>query len=227
MKLSIIVPVYNEQDTIIQVLDNLCKLAVAADIVIVDDCSADRTSDLIMCYKGKGRPRWKHPTIISAYWHHKNKGKGACIQTAQKYITGDVVVIQDADLEMNPDELLKMVSIMDAGYDAVYGVRDFSTTRKVYRYGNKLLTWFCNWLYGSDFQDIMSCYKMMWTDTFKSLKLESNGFEIEAEITAKLLKKGVKIQQIPVSYHPRRKGKKIRIRDGFKIIKTLVKYANN
>ena len=216
--LSVIMPVYNEEATVAEVI----KRVLAQDIhelIVVDDGSTDGT------YKNIGIDE-----LIQTHYlrDHINHGKGYAIREGLKWVTGDVVIIQDADLEYDPGDYFKMLNALQfPGANAVYGVRDLSGQKLLYRLGNKFLTGLTNLLFLKGHVklfDMETCYKMIRKDVIDKLDLQSDGFEIEAEITAKLLKMGYYIYQVPISYKARYNGKKLRLSDGFKAVKTLFKY---
>lgn len=215
MKLSIIIPVFNEKNTLEKVIENVKAVELNKEIIVIDDGSTDGTKEILRRING-----------ISKHFHEKNMGKGAAIHTGIKYVTGDVVAIQDADLEQYPDDLKKMfIALQENGYDAVFGSRMKGNFKPGLRYlANWLFSFLTNLLYQSHLTDIMTGYKMCRSYIIKDLELKSKGFDIEPEITAKLLKKGIKIHEIPVSYSPRGydKGKKIRFVDSFKVVKVLL-----
>lgn len=222
MKLSIIIPVYNEKATILKLLDKVENVDIGMDreIIIVDDCSTDGTRDSL-----------KNITKHKIFYHDSNKGKGSAIRTALKHVTGDIVLIQDADLEYKPEEYpLLLKPIMNGNADVVYGSRMLMKNKKI-KYianyiGNMLISLLATVLFFRRVTDMETCYKVMKTDVIKSIKLKSTGFEIEPEITAKLLKRGYKIHEVPVSYDGRsiEGGKKIDWKDGLKALGYVIKY---
>ncbi|HAZ10407.1 MAG TPA: glycosyl transferase [Candidatus Omnitrophica bacterium] len=226
MKLSIIIPVFNERDTILQVIEKVENTySQEKEIIIIDDYSTDGSRELLVEYCGKH----KHMCLSL---NAENYGKGRCIRNGLSYATGDFVIIQDADLELDPLEYtgLIKVSLTEKNVDAVFGSRIFPKDGKhlgMQRImANKLLTYSINLLYGARLSDIMTCYKLIKREVFLSLSLKSDRFDIEAEITCKLLKKGVKIFEVPITYMPRGwdEGKKIRAKDFFKVLKAILRY---
>lgn len=221
MKLSVIIPVYNEKDTIRRILDKVLAVPLEKEVIIVDDFSKDGSRELLKDLNMTG---------VTTIFHDVNKGKGAAIRTGLQYVTGDVVVIQDADLEYDPNEYLRLIEPIKAGTaDVVYGSRFSGKTEKMslaHYLGNKALTVTTNLLYGTKLTDMETCYKMVKAPIFKSLKLRANRFDFEPEITAKLLKSGKRIIEIPISYQGRHwtEGKKITWRDGISALWSLVKY---
>lgn len=227
MKLSIIIPVYNEEKNILKVINKVKKVRlknITKDIVIVDDFSADGTRKILEELKDKS---------LKIFFHQKNRGKGAAIRTALKHITGDIILIQDADLEYNPEEYPKLLKpIIENKTKVVYGSRleaikqNLENMYKIHYLGNVVLTLITNILYGTKITDMETCYKVFKREVIRNIKLKAKRFDFEPEITAKILKKGYKIIEIPISFVGRRfdEGKKITWRDGIKALYYLVKY---
>jgi len=216
LKLSVIIPVYNEQETIHQILERVAAVPVEKEIIVVDDGSSDGTAESLAASQLKDLRFLRHP---------HNRGKGAAVRTALAAVSGDVVVIQDADLEYDPRDYLKLLAPIQRGEaQVVYGVRDLSGQRHLVRWGNRFLTWLTNLLYGTRLADMETCYKMMTTAVARSLPLRANRFEIEPEITAKLIKRGHRIHQVPIRYTPRIQKKLSPWRDGLPALWTLIKY---
>ncbi len=224
-KVSIIIPVYNEKDTIKELLEKV-KFAKFSDlekeIIIVDDCSNDGTTDVL-------RELRKEYKVL---FHEKNQGKGAAIRTAVKEATGDFVVIQDADLEYLPDDYDKLLPLLiNDEADVVYGSRfknqanlkNFILKNKI---ANKFLTLLTNILYGAEITDMETCYKAFKRELIQSITIKSNRFDFEPEITAKIMKKKIRLKEVPISYFGRghEEGKKINWKDGIHAILTLIKY---
>ena len=229
-KLSILIPSYNEQATISSILKkvdevDLAKLGVSKEIIIVDDGSKDRTVAIIKDLQKK----YKYIKFIQ---HKKNKGKGGAIKTAIKYATGDILIVQDADLEYNPQDYFQCIlPILKGKAKVVYGSRRLEKRNKKYSglsyyIGGIGITWLFNLLFFTRLTDEPTCYKTFRSDVIKKIKINSNGFEWEPEITAKVTKKGIKIYEVPIIYCPRsvKEGKKIRWKDGFNAIWTIIKY---
>jgi glycosyltransferase involved in cell wall biosynthesis len=218
MKLSVIVPVYNEERTVKKLLLKLLKIPVIGEIVVINDGSTDTTRQILMSIQ--------HPKI--SVYHQKNKGKGHAVRSGLKHITGKYVLIQDADLEYDPHDIPKLLKPIQKNVsDVVYGSRFLHNKYKhslLYRKFNEFLNWFVNTLYGSRLTDIETCYKLLPTHLMKSLKLRSEGFEIDPEITCKLLRRKIFITEVPISYVPRTiaEGKKITWLDAVKAILQVV-----
>ncbi len=213
MKLSVIIPVLNEEKTIKKILDKVLGLKNIYEIIVVNDGSTDKTLQILENIK-------KTSLRLHIISHNSNKGKGSAIRTGIKNVRGDFLIIQDADLEYNPSEFVILIQKVSPK-KAVYGSRILSRAKHAYfltYLGNVTLNIFCNLLFGSKLTDIYTCYKLIPRKIARSLKLNSQGFEIEAEITAKLLKKRVTIEEVPISYKPRsyEKGKKIKAGDAIK-----------
>ncbi|GAA1822416.1 glycosyltransferase family 2 protein [Luedemannella flava] len=214
MKLSILMPVYNEAATIELAVKRVLDVPYPCDLefVIVDDGSRDGTADLLARVAGDPRV-----TVVS---HATNRGKGAAIRTALDTATGDYLVICDADLEYSPEEIPDLVAPVLAGDAAVvYGTRTFGSHSSFsfwYVMGNRLVTLFANVLYNCYISDLETCFKLMPVELYRRLGVRSAGFGMEAEVTSKLLKLGMRPFEVPVSYHARgrEEGKKITWRDG-------------
>jgi glycosyltransferase involved in cell wall biosynthesis len=221
MKISIIVPVYNEKNTFLPLLKKVQSLDLDKEIIIVDDCSTDGSREIIARQTGQN---------LKTILQNKNAGKGAAIREGIKLATGDYIIIQDADLEYNPEEIKKLIGPILAGQTkVVYGSRFLGKHyfRSLAHYlGNKLLTLITNVLYGTFLSDMETCYKLMPASLIKNLPLRANRFDFDPEITAKILKSGHKILEMPISYDSRTfaEGKKISWKDGFAAIWALIKY---
>jgi len=223
LKLSIIIPVYNEKETILEILKRVEDVRLfdfEKEIVIIDDYSNDGTKEILKTLEKK----------YKVFYHDKNQGKGAALRTGFKQAIGDFAIIQDADLEYSPSEYLRLLEpIIQNKADIVYGSRNLKRNprfKKSYYWGVIFISWLTNILYGSNLTDVYTCYKIFKASFFKNLKIESNGFEFEEEITIKALKQKLKIIEIPISYFPRsfKEGKKIGWRDGIKAVWVMFKY---
>jgi len=233
MKLSVIVPVFNEEKTIEKIVSLIFAEKTPKEIIIVDDGSTDETFNKIKKLRASQQK-------IKIFRFDKNCGKGAAIRKGMKEATGDVLVIQDADLEYNPGDYSRLLEPIITGKTAVvFGSRlknlKFKISGKdktplpLHYLTNRALSILTNILYGSHLSDMETCYKMMTRKVYKNLDLTSNRFEIEPEITAKILKKGFKILEIPISTKPRtyKEGKKIRAKDALRAVFALLKYKFN
>ena len=222
-KLSVIIPVFNERNTVMKILDLIRAVPFPKEMVIVDDGSTDGTREIL-----QSRVTGQKDCVV--LFHERNQGKGAAIRTGIGSISGDAVIIQDADMEYDPEDFLKLLKPLTENRSRiVYGSR-FLGRKKVttswHRFINYFLTAFTNWIYGSDLSDMETCYKLFLSEVLRGLSLESSGFEIEVELTAKALRSGEKILEVPISYKGRsfHEGKKIGWIDGFKALAALVRY---
>jgi glycosyltransferase involved in cell wall biosynthesis len=221
VKLSVVIPVYNEKDTVLSIIDRVQQVDLDKEIIVVDDGSTDGTRQLL---------QQLNLPDVRVLLHDRNRGKGAAVRTAVAQATGDYVIIQDADLEYDPSEYPRLLQpILEGSADVVYGSRFQGTFERmsfIHRIGNQALTVLTNWLYGSALTDMETCYKVAPTTLLQSLKLRSRGFEFEPEVTAKLLKHGCKIVEVPITYVAREvsEGKKINWRHGIPALLTLLRY---
>jgi glycosyltransferase involved in cell wall biosynthesis len=220
-KLTVVIPVYNEKKTIRLIVERVQTVPVEKEIIVVDDCSTDGTRDILPQLQGEG---------IKVLYHERNMGKGAALRTGFHQATGDFVIVQDADLEYDPQEYPKLLEpILQGRADVVYGSRFSGQNRNMmslHRFGNQFLTLVTNLLYGTSITDMETCYKLFRTPVVKSIKIECNRFNFEPEITAKILKRKLRVVEIPISYSGRKpsEGKKITWRDGFAALWALFKY---
>ena len=221
--LSVLIPVYNEKETVLELLSRVeaVPLTVAKEIVIVDDGSTDGTRELLAGLGGRA----------SVVLHERNRGKGAAIRTGLARTTGDIVIIQDADLEYDPADFPGLlVPILDGRADVVYGSRFLGGPHRVlffwHYFGNLLFTLITNVLYNINLTDMGTCYKVFLADKIKAVPLRSERFGIEAEITAKICKRQLRIYEVPISYSGRtyEEGKKITWKDGFSYLYCLLRY---
>lgn len=224
-KLSVIVPVYNEEQTIATVVQRLLQLPFRTEIVIVDDCSTDGTRDVLA--------RLAHFCDLKIAYHPRNRGKGAAIRTGLPNVTGDIVAIQDADLEYDPQDLIDVIRPLAQGQaDVCYGSRFLSQGSQVensswiHRCGNRLLTILSNCLTGLRLTDMETCYKAFHRSVIQSVKIQQDRFGFEPEITAKLARRGLRFAECPISYHARdwQEGKKIGWKDGLEALACILWY---
>jgi dolichol-phosphate mannosyltransferase len=224
MKLTVIVPAYNEAATIAEVIRRVLATGRAGEIVVVDDGSTDGTAEILSCLPVE------YGAVVRVLRHAQNRGKGAAIRTGLAAATGDLVLVQDADLEYEPAEYpVLLAPFSDPAVQVVYGSRNLQHNPRsnfAFYWGGRLLSWVANRLYGSRITDEATGYKVVRTSLLRELRLESEGFEFCAEVTAKLLRRGVRICEVPISYRPRSwaEGKKIRWYDGIVAVGTLVRY---
>lgn len=230
MKLSVIIPVYNEESTIGELLEKVLAVDIPMEVIVVDDGSRDSTIDIVR------EKASQSDQIIKVKSNEVNVGKGAAIRRGLLYVTGDVVLIQDADLELDPEEYHMLVAPFKSGVaDVVYGSR--FRNRGYFFYYRKIpfLSRLVNFLLamtvdifwpGARITDEATAYKAFRTDLLKSLPLKCNAFEFCPEVTAKILNRGIKIHEVPITYHPRTvaEGKKVTWKDGVKAFWTLFKY---
>jgi dolichol-phosphate mannosyltransferase len=214
MRLTVIIPIYNEASTLGALLARVRDVPVEKEIIVVDDGSDDGTKDEL---------RQAIVGDIQLLTHPQNQGKGSAIRTALSGASGDVVIIQDADLEYYPEDYVNLIEVYkEYGARAVYGVRDLSHRTRLMRWGNQAMTLSTNILYGYHLKDMETCYKMIDRRLLQSLDLQSHRFEIEAEITSKLLRSGVEILETPIRYDPREEGKKLTPLDGLPTLGKLI-----
>ncbi len=221
-RLSVIIPVYNEKDNLLDILrlvENI-DFGLEKEIILVDDCSTDGTKEL---YKNIS-----HKVL----YHNCNRGKGAALRTGIEAAAGDIIVIQDADLEYNPEDYIPLIELIKNNEaDVVYGSR-FSDKTKIKNIlllsflANKTLTFLTQILFNTKLTDMETCYKAFRADLIKNIKIKSNRYDFEPEITAKILKQNVRFRELPISYSARTaaEGKKIGWKDGVQAIFTLFKY---
>jgi glycosyltransferase involved in cell wall biosynthesis len=225
LRLSVLMPVYNERNTIETILDRVHASPVRTEIICVDDCSTDGTRERLVELEKAG---YVHRLIF----HPHNRGKGAAIRTALAASTGDIVIVQDADLEYDPQDWPALLQpIIDGKADACFGSRFLGGPHRVLYYwhsvGNTVLTTFCNMLVNLNLTDMETCYKAVRGELARSLHLTSDRFGFEPEITARLAQRDARIYEVPISYAGRTyaEGKKINWRDGVAAIWHIVKFA--
>lgn len=216
MDVTVIIPVYNEKNNIETIIRLVERVGLAQEIIVVDDFSVDGTRDLLRKRKG-----------IKTLFHERNRGKGTAIRSGLQIASGDIVIIQDADLEYSPEQYPQLIKpIKEKKTSVVYGSRILGkgSFLKSSYFANRFLTLLTNILFSSHISDMETCYKVIRTELLRDLHLTSSRFEIEPEITCKILKRKEKIVEIPISYTGRRKGKKIGVKDGIQAIWNLVKW---
>jgi glycosyltransferase involved in cell wall biosynthesis len=223
VNLSVIMPVYNEQETLEEIVRQVLDTGHAFEIVMVDDGSTDGTRDIMA--------QWEDHPVVRVIYHERNMGKGSAVRTAFDHARGDIYVIQDADLEYDPRDYPKLLQpIKEGRADVVYGSRFLGgPARKVYfwhRVGNMMLTLFANILYNLDLSDMETCYKCFRAEIVRDIPLRAKRFEFEPELTAKIAKRGYRIFEVPIAYYGREydEGKKITGWDAIPAVWTLIKY---
>lgn len=237
MKLSIIIPVFNEEKTIEEIIKRVeaVSLPIKKEIIVVDDGSFDNTKKVLKKLKKEFTPhlffaKKEEGFNFTLIEHQKNQGKGAAIKTGLSQVTGDFVLIQDADLEYNPKEYsILLAPLLKGEAEVVYGSRISGGNRRgswSFFWGGKILTFLANLLYGLNITDEATCYKVFKSEILKDLDLKGKRFEFCPEVTAKVAKKGIEIYEVPISYNPRKRkeGKKIKWKDGIKAILILIKF---
>lgn len=225
MRLSVVIPVFNERQTLMSLLERVEATPVDKEVILVDDCSTDGTRDLFP----QAAERWPN---IKLLYHDKNQGKGAALRTGIAAATGDLVIIQDADLEYNPDEYPRLIEpIADGRADVVFGSRfaGGECHRVLYYWhslGNRFLTTFSNMMTNLNLTDMETCYKVFRREVIQSITIEEDRFGFEPEITAKVARLGVRIYEVGISYSGRtyEEGKKINWRDGVRALWCILKY---
>ncbi len=216
MKLSILLPVFNEAATLESLLERVAALSIDKEIIAVDDCSSDASLTILQKFARSN---------LKVVKHDVNRGKGAAVRTALALATGEYAIIQDADNELDPNDIPRLLEpIRNGDAQIVYGARDLTSQSLANQFGNKLLTLATNVLFGTRLTDMETCYKLMPTQVMRSLNLQANSFDIEPEITAKLARAGHRIFEVPISYQPRREAKKMRpLREGVRALRVLLK----
>ena len=220
--LSVVMPVFNETGTVEEIIRRVTAVPIRTQLIVVDDCSTDGTRDILS--------RLQRELGFTLLLQPENRGKGAALRTGFASVRGDLVVIQDADLEYSPEEFPALIELIcDGRADVVYGSR-FLGRHRVFLYthylGNRFLTLLTNILYNTMLTDMETCYKVMRTEVLRSMSLHSSGFGIEPELTAKIFKRGYRVYEVPISYDGRsyEEGKKIGWRDGFVALWVLLKF---
>jgi len=220
--LSVVMPVFNERNTIEEIIHRVLAVRMRLQLIVVDDVSTDGTTEILE------RLQKEHGFVLLR--QPRNTGKGAALRRGFAAVTGDMVIIQDADLEYSPEEYPLLTHLITSGRaDVVFGSRFLGTHRVfllTHYLGNRLLTFMTNVLYNTMLSDMETCYKVMRTDVLRAMELKSNGFGIEPEITAKVFKRRYRVYEVPISYDGRGydEGKKITWRDGIVALWVLLKY---
>jgi glycosyltransferase involved in cell wall biosynthesis len=223
LRASVVIPCFNERDTVLELIDRVQAAPVDKEVIVVDDCSTDGTRALL-------ERRVQERGDIILHLRQRNGGKGAAVQDGLKRASGDVVIIQDADLEYDPaDYPLLLRPIQTGKAKVVYGSRFIGEHKAMYFWhslGNQFLTLLCNVLFDTTLTDMETCYKVFTIDIARQLKLREPGWGFDPEITARMLKMGNRIYEVPISYAGREfnEGKKISWQDGFVVLLTLVRY---
>ena len=231
--LSIIIPVYNERQTVMKLLQQVAQQPVALqkELIIVDDCSTDGTREFLQQADLENVLRNNGTNSVKLALHDKNQGKGAGVRTGLAHATGEIVLIQDADLEYDPGDYPALLKpILEGHADAVFGNRFHSGSHRVQRYYrfllNRLFSIICNLLTGLAIHDVTACYKVFRRELLERMHLHSDRFSVETEMTVKVAKLGVRIYEVPIVYHGRTyaEGKKISWHDGYKALYDLIRY---
>jgi glycosyltransferase involved in cell wall biosynthesis len=223
MSLSVIIPVYNEVQTLAEVVERVHQTGLADEIIVVDDGSTDGTWELLQDLKAVYH--------LQTFRHERNRGKGAAVRTAIEHATQDILLIQDADLEYNPQDYTRLLEPFEADRaDVVYGSRFMGDTRSSGIFwsilANRFLTLVTNVLYANLLSDMETGYKVFKSEVVQDMPLKAKGFDFEPEFTAKILKRKLRVHEVPISFNPRNynEGKKVRPRDAFIALWTLLKY---
>lgn len=223
MKLTVILPMFNEIQTVREIINRVKATGLVDEVLCVDDGSSDGTRDVLHELEAKGE--------IRTIFHEKNQGKGAAVRTGIQNATGDIIIIQDADLEYDPRDYPTLIKPIEDGVaDVVYGSRFLNNTERPLLFlslvANKFLTFFTNLLYNNVLSDMETGYKVFKREMVKDIPLHSRRFDFEPEFTAKILKRHYRLMEVPITFNPRdySQGKKIHAKDGFQAIWTLIKY---
>jgi len=223
VKLSVIIPVFNEKNTLRTLLDRVRATPFDKEIIVIDDCSTDGTREILRELESE--------SDLHILYHAVNKGKGAALRSGFANVTGDIVIIQDADLEYNPEEYEKLIKpIVDGIADVVYGSRFMGGPRRVLYFwhtvGNRLLTLLSNMMTNLNLTDMETCYKVFRRNVIDRITIKSDRFGVEPELTAKIARLGVSVYEMPISYYGRKysEGKKIGWKDGVSAFYSIIKF---
>jgi glycosyltransferase involved in cell wall biosynthesis len=224
MKLSVVIPVFNERETIAELVAAVQAIPIEKEILVIDDCSSDGTREVL--------PSLHNPPHVHVFYHERNQGKGAALRTGFNHVEGDVIIIQDADLEYDPREYPKLIQpILDGKADVVFGSRFIGgdSHRVLYFWhamGNRFLTLMSNMFTDLNLTDMETCYKVFTRDVLRRLTVEENRFGFEPEITAKVARLRCRVFEVGISYSGRTydEGKKIGWRDGVRAVWCILKY---
>ncbi len=221
-RISVVIPVYNEEETVLDVIERVRSTELVSEIVVVDDGSSDGTWNVLQGLN--------HPDV-RIFRHEKNSGKGSALKTGFAHVTGDIVIIQDADLEYDPGEYPVLINpIVQGRADVVYGTRFAGGTHRVLFFwhyvGNRLLTLLSNMLTNLNLTDMETCYKVFRADVIRKIDIKSKRFGVEPELTAKVARMGCRIYEVPISYYGRDylEGKKITWRDGLAAVWHILRF---
>jgi len=224
MKLSVVIPVYNEYNTVLTVIDRVAATPFEKEIIVVDDCSTDGTAESLRELK-------RDDVELRCFFHEVNRGKGAALRTGFEQVQGDVVLIQDADLEYSPDEYGRLLKpILDGNADVVFGSRFLGGNNRCHLFWhyvvNKSLTFISNMFTNLNLTDMETCYKVFRTEVVKRIRIQSDRFDVEPELTAKVAKLRCRVYEVPISYYGRdyAEGKKIRWIDGVQAILSILRH---
>ena len=224
MRVSVVVPVYNEEKTVVRILELLSQVPLDLEVIVVDDASTDKTWEILQGI------RQQEPFSSYRYIRHeRNQGKGAGLRTGFQYVTGDLVTVQDADMEYDPQDIPALVQKWEESTRtglakvAIYGYRNLSGQKFTTRWGNRFLTTVTNILFGSHIHDMETCYKLMPGEVARALPMNGRRFEIEPEITTCILQAGYVIREVPISYYPREEKKLSPWKDGWPALAMLLR----